>query len=304
MRAKSIACRPEAGSEPGAGMNTFLAEGGARVEFATLSGQGARKYNEDACGYWTSPDASCFIVCDGAGGHGGGDVASETAVRTLLSAFSAAPSLEPAHIESLIAQTDSAIRYGQTLAGSLSKMSATVTALFLDGRAQRAQWAHLGDTRLYHFRRRSCRCMTKDHSVVQSFVDAGVIEASEMRHHARRNLLYAGLGMGDGTAAEALPGDFIVEDGDAFLICTDGFWDALEEQEMVDLLMRSESAQEWLVQMEQPILERADASQDNYSALAVWIGRPCDVTQPWPGPAVDTLAELLRSGETTAMEGR
>jgi serine/threonine protein phosphatase PrpC len=263
-------------------MNTFIARGGARVEFATLSGQGARDYNEDACGYWTSDAASCFVVCDGAGGHGGGEVASETAVRTLLSAFSSSPSLEPAHISGLIAQTDAAIRYGQKLAGSLSKMSATVTALFLDAGAQYAQWSHLGDTRLYHVRRRLCRCMTKDHSVVQSFVDAGVITPAEVRHHARRNLLFAALGMGDGTRPEALPGAFEIEDGDAFLICTDGFWEAVEEQEMVDSLMCSESAEQWLVRMEQLVLERAGASQDNYSALAVWIGRPCEVTQPWP----------------------
>lgn len=263
-------------------MSAFVALGGTRVEYATLSGQGARSYNEDACGYWTSPQASCFVVCDGAGGHGGGEVASETAVRTLLSAFSAAPSLDPEHIASLISQTDTAIRYGQKLTASLNKMSATVTALFIDGRAQRAQWSHLGDTRLYLIRRRDVRCMTKDHSVVQSFVDAGVIEPSEVRHHARRNLLFAALGMGDGTEPAALPGAFEVCEGDAFLICTDGFWEAVEDEDMVETLHRAESAEQWLVMMEQIVLERASETQDNYSALAVWIGQPGEVTQPWP----------------------
>lgn len=271
-------------------MSIFVATGGTRVEYATLSGQGARSYNEDACGYWTSPQASCFVVCDGAGGHGGGDVASETAVRTLLSAFSVAPSLESSHIASLISQTDAAIRYGQKLTASLSKMSATVTALFIDGRAQRAQWSHLGDTRLYLIRRRDIRCMTKDHSVVQSFVDAGVIDASEVRHHARRNLLFAALGMGSGTEPEALPGAFEVNEGDAFLICTDGFWEAVEEHEMVDALHRAESAEQWLVMMEQIVLIRASETQDNYSALAVWVGQPGEVTQPWPGDDVGAVA--------------
>lgn len=272
-------------------MSTFVALGGTRVEYATLSGQGARSYNEDACGYWTSPQASCFVVCDGAGGHGGGEVASETAVRTLLSAFSAAPSLDPEHIASLISQTDTAIRYGQKLTASLNKMSATVTALFIDGRAQRAQWSHLGDTRLYLIRRRDVRCMTKDHSVVQSFVDAGVIEPSEVRHHARRNLLFAALGMGDGTEPAALPGAFEVCEGDAFLICTDGFWEAVEDEDMVETLHRAESAEQWLVLMEQIVLERASETQDNYSALAVWIGQPGEVTQPWPELDEATRAE-------------
>lgn len=274
-------------------MNTYVAQGGARVEFATLSGQGRRSYNEDACGYWSSRDAACFIVSDGAGGHGGGDVASETAVRTLLSAFSSQPSLEPAHITHLIEQTDLAIRYGQKLSESLSKMSATVAALFLDARAQRAQWSHLGDTRVYHFRRRLCRCMTKDHSVVQSFVDAGVIEPGEIRHHARRNLLFAALGMGANATPEALEHSFEVEDGDAFLLCTDGFWECVDESLMVDLLMRSESAEAWLLQMEQHILDVDSPSQDNYSALAVWVGRPGEVTQPWPDPASQEAASAV-----------
>lgn len=286
-------------------MNTYVAQGGARVEFATLSGQGRRSYNEDACGYWTSSEAACFIVCDGAGGHGGGDVASETAVRTLLSAFSSQPSLEPAHIAGLIEKTDQAIRYGQKLSDSLRKMSATVAALFLDARAQRAQWSHLGDTRLYHFRRRVCRCMTKDHSVVQSFVDAGVIEADEIRHHARRNLLFAALGMGDNASPAALEHSFEVEDGDAFLLCTDGFWEGVDESQMVELLMRSESAEAWLLQMEQYILDLDSPSQDNYSALAVWVGRPGEVTQPWPDPgtqeaAAEAMARLLDGADGEA----
>lgn len=263
-------------------MNTYVAGSGVRIEFATLSGQGGRDYNEDACGYWTSDGGACFIVCDGAGGHGGGDVASETAVRTLLSAYSTTPELSQQNIEHLITQTDVAIRYGQQLAGGLRKMSATVAALFFDGRAQKAQWSNLGDTRLYLFRKRSFRQLTKDHSVVQTFVDAGVISESEIRNHAKRNLLYAALGMGDGVPPTALETAFDVDDGDAFLLCTDGFWEVVLESEMVENLVRADSAEEWLLQMEQLIQLRGTPLQDNYSALAVWVGRPNEITMPWP----------------------
>lgn len=263
-------------------MNTYVAGSGIRVEFATLSGQGGREYNEDACGYWTSDGGSCFIVCDGAGGHGGGDIASETAVRTVLSAYSHVPELSRQNIENIITQTDVAIRYGQQLAGGLRKMSATVAALFLDGAAQKAQWSNLGDTRLYLFRKRNCRLLTKDHSVVQTFVDAGVIQESEIRNHAKRNLLFAALGMGDGVPPAALETAFDVDDGDAFLLCTDGFWEVVLEAEMVENLTRADSAEEWLLQMEQLIQLRGTPLQDNYSALAVWVGRPNEITMPWP----------------------
>lgn len=254
---------------------------GPRVEFATLSRQGQRTYNEDACGYWFSDAGACFIVADGAGGHGGGDVASETAVRTLLSAFSSSPVLTRQSIETLVAQADSAIRYGQGLAGNLSQMSATVAALFLDGQARQAQWIHLGDTRVYHFRRHDCRLLTKDHSLVQNFVDAGMLSASGVRGHAERNLLFAALGMGEDIVPTALDVPFAVEEGDAFLICTDGFWEVVLETEMVDALLCACAAEEWLVRMERLIVDRAASGQDNYSALAVWVGSPNEMTVPW-----------------------
>jgi serine/threonine protein phosphatase PrpC len=272
-------------------VNTYVAGSGIRIEFATLSGQGGRDYNEDACGYWTSDGGACFIVCDGAGGHGGGDVASETAVRTLLSAYSTMPELSRQNIERIITQTDVAIRYGQQLAGGLRKMSATVAALFFDGSAQKAQWSNLGDTRLYLVRKRHCRQLTKDHSVVQTFVDAGVISESEIRNHAKRNLLFAALGMGDGVPPAALETAFDIDDGDAFLICTDGFWEVVLETEMVECLTRADSAEEWLLQMEQLIQLRGTPLQDNYSALAVWVGRPNEITMPWPDQAA--VAELV-----------
>ncbi|TRX76776.1 PP2C family protein-serine/threonine phosphatase [Pseudomonas mangiferae] len=267
-------------------MSVYVAVEGPRVEFATLSKQGRREHNEDACGYWTSPGGACFVVCDGAGGHGGGDVASETAVRTLLSAFSSRPLLTRENIESLIAQADSAIRYGQRLTGSLRQMSATVTALFLDGSARQAQWIHLGDTRLYHFRKRGCRQLTKDHSIVQNFVDAGMLSESRVRGHSERNLLFAALGMGEDVPPAALDVPFDVEEGDAFLICTDGFWEVVLESEMLDELMYASAAEEWLVRMERLIIERSSPGQDNYSALAVWVGSPNDMTVPWVAPSV------------------
>lgn len=262
-------------------MTVYVAAGGPRVEFATLSRLGRREQNEDACGYWTSANGACFVVCDGAGGHGGGEVASETAVRTMLSAYSSAPSLTRDNIERLVAQADSAIRYGQGLSSPLRRMSATVTSLFFDEAARQAQWVHVGDTRLYLFRRRGCRQLTKDHSVVQSFVDAGVLQEDMVRGHSERNLLFAALGVGDELPAQALDTPFEVEEGDAFLICTDGFWEAVREYEMSEALLHANAAEEWLVRMEKLIVDQGSPDQDNYSALAVWIGNPNEITVRW-----------------------
>jgi serine/threonine protein phosphatase PrpC len=261
-------------------MSVYVSGSGIRVEYATLSRLGRRERNEDVCGHWTASEGACFAVCDGVGGNEGGDVAADIAVRTLLSAFAAAPDLVRGNIESIIAQADAAIRYGQKLASHLRDMSATVAALFLDGKAKKAQWTSLGDTRLYHFRRRDCRLLTRDHSVVRSFVDAGILEEAQVRDHAKRSLLLAALGHGDKFSATALDTAFDVEDGDAFLLCTDGLWEPVTEAAMFDALRSAGSAEEWLSRMEQDVIAKNLPRQDNYSALAVWIGRPNEITLP------------------------
>jgi serine/threonine protein phosphatase PrpC len=91
---------------------------------------------------------------------------------------------------------------------------------------------------------------------VQSFVDAGVLQEDMVRGHAERNLLFAALGVGDELPAQALDTPFEVEEGDAFLICTDGFWEAVREYEMSEALLHANAAEEWLVRMEKLIVDQ------------------------------------------------
>lgn len=270
-------------------MTSYLATSGMTIEFSTLSRQGARDYNEDACGYWMSEQGACFVVADGAGGHGGGDVASETAVKTFLMGFSAQPSLEKAHVDQLLYQADSAIRYGQTLANQLKKMSTTVACLLLNDDAGLAQWIHLGDTRIYLIRRRRCKLLTKDHSLLQRFIDSQMMNEDVAQNSVARNILYAALGTGDEVYLESLDKPFTLHEGDAFLLCSDGFWEGVDVDAMVATLNLAGSAEEWLVRMEQLILDRNSTTQDNYSALAVWVGGPNDITLNLSGSEISTI---------------
>lgn len=259
-------------------MSAYVASSGINIEFATLSRQGARDYNEDACGYWTSEAGACFVVADGAGGHGGGDVASETAVKTFLMGFSSQPALSKKVVDQLLVQADSAIRYGQTLSHQLKKMSTTVACLFLNEDAGLAQWIHLGDTRIYLIRRRHCQLLTKDHSLLQRFLDNKTLDADVAQASVARNILYAALGTGEEILFESLEQPFQLQEGDAFLLCSDGFWEQVKPEAMVTTLGLAGSAEEWLVRMEQVVLQHNSATQDNYSALAVWVGGPNDIT--------------------------
>ena len=262
-------------------MNTFVVSNGMQIEYASLSRQSGRENNEDACGYCITDIGSCFIVSDGAGGHGGGEVASETAVRTALSAYSSKPDFDKDNVTSLMSQVNTAVRYGQSLSTRLKQMSATIAGLFIDAEGSKALWAHIGDTRLYLFRRGECLQLTKDHSVVQRYIDAGLVEKQACRTHKDRNMLFAALGMPEEVEVEVNEYELELQEGDAFLLCTDGFWELLNEEEMQEQLIYSNASQEWLLRMEYLLEKRATQGHDNYSGLAIWLGTPNEMTIPW-----------------------
>jgi len=118
--------------------------------------------------------------------------------------------------------------------------------------------------------------VTTDHSLVQQMKDAG-----HQTDDLNSNLLYLALGIENG-GPEASYSDVVqVEDGDAFLLCTDGFWHGVSEEQMKQSLHMVNTPQEWLTLMNQIIQKNAEQegnAQDNYTAVAVWMGNPQDTT--------------------------
>ena len=155
-------------------------------------------------------------------------------------------------------------------------MGTTLVSLFIDRDYGLAYWAHAGDSRLYLFRRGWLWHVTTDHSLVQQMKDAG-----HQTDNLNSNLLYLALGIENG-GPEASYSDMVqVEDGDAFLLCTDGFWHGVSEEQMKQSLHMVNTPQEWLTLMNQIIQKNGEQegnAQDNYTALAVWMGNPQDTT--------------------------
>lgn len=250
-----------------------------KLDIAMLSKAGGRSTNEDACGYWTSDDAGCWVLSDGAGGHGAGDVAARSVAATVLREFAAAPRATPEAIAGLIMQANRDLIEAQRQASAQRDMRATVTILALDRCRHLASWGHLGDSRVYGFRGGRLRFQSRDHSVVQDLVDAGLADAGMLRHHPQRNVLLAALGSAGDLHPQLSPEAELVRDGDVFMLCSDGLWEYVEEAEMESALVDSHSAQDWLVALEGIVLARAARGHDNYSAIAVWIGDPADITR-------------------------
>ena len=244
------------------------------ISIAVLSEPGRRAHNEDACGYWDRSGPVCCVLSDGAGGHGGGDVAARLAVSTVLDAFASQPACDTRAIRSLIEQANRAVLDEQRRSQAVRDMRATLVVLVLDPVAGCAVWGHVGDSRLYCFRDGFVVAQTRDHSLYQSMVDAGFARDDERRGNPQRNVLTASLGSDDGFEAEVVMQPFAMRDGDAFLLCSDGLWDRIDERAMEASLQQADSPQRWLDDLGAGVVRSAYPSQDNYSGLAAWFGTP------------------------------
>ena len=240
------------------------------IAFAITSQQGERALNQDRVGHLLTAHNACFVVCDGVAGLPGGEQAAHIACDTLLDSLRLCDSFSLQESREAVEKSDRAIREAQQINPKLQRMSTTLAALFIDRTQQLAWWAHAGDSRIYHFRRGYLKQMTRDHSLAQRMKDAGYENTG-----INSNLLYNALGA-EAIREVSYSEMVALEDGDAFLICSDGFWLHLATAEMEQALRMVNSCEEWLTLMQQAI-DRAH-KQDNLSAVAVWVGSPQETT--------------------------
>ncbi len=209
------------------------------VELANLTDVGLqRENNEDYYGYWESDSDEEFqrkgrlaIVADGMGGHEGGEEASHLAVETVRKAYRESAG-DPQ--DALLAGFQSAHELIQEHArehSQLSGMGTTCTAIALADAY--LCYAHVGDSRLYLVRNGSLTCLTTDHSHVTDLVNAGIIRPQDAENHPDRHVLSRALGVGDDLQLDVSHDPIPMLAGDVLLLCTDGLWSLLHEQELL-----------------------------------------------------------------------
>ncbi len=232
------------------------------LDFAVYSDVGGRSNNEDYYLAKTVNDSHLFIVADGLGGHGDGEIASRAAVEAIEKHLSADPSNDI--IKAIEFANDTVIAKQQE---SDSKMKTTV-ALAQVGDCETVI-ANVGDTRIYAFQNGKLVYQSVDHSASQLAVFAGEISLDEIRGHVDRNVLIRAIG-----ATENVKVDASVIDNsqfDTLLLCTDGFWEYVLETEMEDTLQSSASADKWLCKMCSIRQERAPKNCDNNTAIVIML---------------------------------
>ena len=209
------------------------------LEFAQLSDPGrVRGHNEDFLGY-DAPDTPehaqqrgwLFAVADGVGGQEFGEIASCTAVETVLAGYrTAAPGEQHLALLPRLVQAANIKVYetGRTASPGGVSMATTLVACAL--RYDRATVAHVGDSRCYLIRRGHAMALTRDHTVVNDQVRLGVMSAREASKALTRHVLSRSLGADLFVNVEV--SEHRVMAGDVLLLCSDGLHGAVPPQEI------------------------------------------------------------------------
>lgn len=238
------------------------------MQFATYTNHGTREVNEDSFGTAASGASYCFVVADGLGGHGGGDVASRCAVETVCRRF-VSDGFSDHFFEDAFRAAQDAIIAKQEQTEKTAQMKTTlVIAVLHEGKTY---YAHVGDSRMYLFRNGRYKLRSIDHSVPQMLVLSRQIREAEIRHHPDRNKLMRVMGV-RGETPKYEEGQTIKNSGaQALLLCTDGFWELIDEKAMAETLRRSNSPDMWLEHMSGIIRDNGKESEmDNFTAIAVF----------------------------------
>lgn len=198
---------------------------------------GGRKENQDSAGFRETELGSLIVVCDGMGGMQGGSVASQLAVQTILETVALADKkTNPSTvlIQAIKNANSAIIERGQSNP-NLRGMGTTATVLLLTPYS--ALTAYVGDSRIYQLRNGKKIFRTFDHSMVFEMVKKKIISEEQARLSAQSNIILKALGVNADVEVEIAERPY--KKGDRFVLCSDGFWGTMPEEEFVRHLVES-----------------------------------------------------------------
>ena len=251
-----------------------------RMRIATCTDPGARGGNEDDLRQGSGPNGHYAVLADGAGGHSRGEEASYLAVECIARVLcDENATFSPENLTQVIMLAHSELLHAQNGARRAElRMHTTVVALWVDLSLTQVLWTNVGDSRLYRVRHGQAEQLSQDDSVVQHMVRSGMLSEEQGRAHPQKNHLLAALGIEGEITPHTVARPVEVMEGDAFLLCSDGWWDHFELADIAASLHRADTPEEWLDDMRAHIASRAAPRQDNYTAVAVWLGNPGEMT--------------------------
>ena len=237
------------------------------IECSGLSHIGSvREDNQDAIrlsGETPAADRRLFAIADGMGGYSHGGIASQIALETFFETFygDQASVVSRRMRRSVDAANLGVFQMAQRL-GAV-RMGTTLTAVTIVG--QQLHVAHVGDSRAYLIRDQRAECITNDHTHVGDMVRMKVIPPDKVRTHAQRSILTKGLGLSLFVQPDIT--QLAIQDGDRLVLCSDGVWSVIEDQEFALLATGAANMNDFSQNVVDLALERQ--SDDNLSVVAI-----------------------------------
>lgn len=264
-----------------------------------VSRKGGREINEDRMGYSYTSGAGLFLVADGMGGHPEGEVASRLALQVMSAMFQEAAKPELPDCGVFLTAAVSAAHRQILRYASEKKMSdaprTTVVAAVVQAGA--VTWIHCGDSRLYLVREGRLLTRTRDHSMVEKRLSAGIGEKGP--EFTNRNVLFTCLGSPSRPMFE-VAGPLELQQGDRILLCSDGLWSSLSDAEIVCKLS-DQPVSRAVPDMVDSALRFAGSSSDNVTAIALEWETPDAPgfergSVDWPPVSETSFASTVRGG--------
>ena len=197
-----------------------------------------RKINEDSVLVRT--ERGLWAVADGMGGHDAGEVASGMVIEALrqLPIVYGLDDLVEAAISSILKVNGELIDLARSQGGART-IGTTIVGLAIANGHFRCFWA--GDTRAYRIRHGQIRRLSRDHSLVQDLVDAGMLNSADAERHESANIITRAVGVSDDLDVDSSTGE--AEPGDLFLLASDGLTRVVNDDEILEELTSSPSEQ-------------------------------------------------------------
>ena len=241
----------------------------------------AKQVNEDSCGHRATRFGHLVVVCDGMGGHFGGKEASTRAVAAIFEGFERAPSYAKPRdvLRRAIEVANEQVWEIGTSDASAGHPGSTVVAILVH--AGGVEVAHVGDSRCYRMSGGKVAQVTKDHSLVQGLIDAGMVKPEEAKTHPSAHRITRALGTQESAEVEQSATPLPLAPGDVYLLCSDGLSDLVEPSDLEPILAGDPAAAaEKLV-----ALANERGGHDNITAVVARVA-------PAGGPARKATREL------------
>jgi PPM family protein phosphatase len=230
---------------------------------------GDRSGNEDRVGYAYGKDVLLMVICDGMGGHHGGEIAAEIAVQEITRRFKIeARNKLKRPFEFLVSSVQAAHRAIVAHADEQHMLecprTTCVAAIVQNGYAY---WAHAGDSRLYVLRGGRLVAQTSDHSKVQQMIEAGQISTEQAKTHPDRNKIFSCLG-GVVPPHIDMGREIRLEVGDTVILSTDGFWAQIPAATLAQMLTK-QTLNSLMPGLLREAHRRASGESDNITVVAM-----------------------------------